>query len=270
MSLRDVEIPFVIFEDEKYPFVPGNGRSGDALGDGIGSDEVFGGDGAPRGGGVQSSVAATEEEEEWHGLYMYVLSVLLLGVGGRETEYTRDNGRPWEAKLRRSDRHFFKRMRMTPGSFDSLLSRMLPYLRVSGDGVVGRPPSIAPRIRLMVVIFWLGHGGSQFIACEAANMAESYFCPILREMICANLRARPPPRFPVPEAEQAAVAKGFVVRLGCRIQNVAGALDGCLVRISNPLAKYKAALNTRKCLYSMNFLAIVDSEKRFIWTREGL
>lgn len=143
-------------------------------------------------------------------------------------------------------------------------------MRVAGDGIVGRPPQIEPHIQLLVVLFWLGHGGSQYTACEVADIAESTFYPILRETVDALLRALPSPAFPETEAGQAAVAQGFVRNLECRIQRVAGVIDGCLIPISTPPAKYKAAFNTRKCFYGVNLLAIVDSKKRCLWNRGGL
>lgn len=76
----------------------------------------------------------------------------------------RDNGRIWEAQLRRDDASSYKRVRMTQSSLDALLSQVLLFLRTAGDGVVGRPPTIDPHIRLQVVLSWLGQRGSHFTA----------------------------------------------------------------------------------------------------------
>lgn len=78
-------------------------------------------------------------------------------------------------------------------------------------------------------------------------MAEATITPIMREVVHGTLAALPGPRFTSSDARKAAVARGFTGRLGCRISGVAGAIDGCLIPISTPPAKYKAAFNTRKC-----------------------
>lgn len=119
---------------------------------------------------------------------------------------------------------------MIPMPFETLLSRVLPYLRTSGDGSVGRPSTIEPRIRLLVVPFWLGHGGSQFNTCEVPDMAESKFSPVLREVLRAILSALPPHLLPDSLSEQASVAEGLITRVGCRIRHVLGAINGCFHR----------------------------------------
>lgn len=95
-------------------------------------------------------------------------------------------------------------------------------------------------------------------------MAQSTFSPILREVIHATLSGLPCPRCPSSEAGHAAVARGFMDRLGCRIRRVAGAIDGCLIPISTPPAIYKADFNIRNCFYGINLSAIVDANKRFL------
>lgn len=262
-----------IFDEEHHIFFSGMGVSGDVLPDredGLGG--VFGGEGGSSVGGVADGMAGwqgDDDDDDEMDLPMHLLAILLSGEK-KATEWVRDNGRAWEAKLYRSDAYYHKRMRMSPASFEELFKRVLPFLRVAGDGIVGRPPQIEPHIRLLVVLFWLGHGGSQFTTCEVADIAESTFSPILRETVDALLRALPSSAFPETEAGQAAVAQGFVRNLECRIQRVAGVIDGCLIPTSTPPAKYKAAFNTRRCFYGVNLLAIVDSKKRFLWTRGGL
>lgn len=100
-----------------------------------------------------------------------------------------------------------------------------------------------------------------------SDIAQSTLSPILREVVNAILDALPRPRFPTTEAGQAAVAERFESRLECRIRKVAGAVDGGLVPIRTPPAKFKAAFNTRKCFYGVILFAIVDAAKRFLMTR---
>lgn len=101
-------------------------------------------------------------------------------------------------------------------------------------------------------------------------MASSTVSPIVREVLRAIQCALPPPHFPRTEAGQAAVAERFESRLGCKIRRVAGVIDGCLIPIRTPPAKYKTAFNTRKCFYGVILIAIVDADKRFMMTRSGL
>lgn len=223
--------------------------------------------------GGQGNLAADSDDEDADMAALFAFSVALLfpgGACGARPIYLRDNGRAWVTRLGRSDIYFFKRMRMTPFSFEKLLGLVLPFLRADGDGVVGRPPTIEPRIRLLVVVFWLGQGGSQFTSCEVADMAAATFSPILLEVVGAILSALPRPHFPKTLDGQAAVARRFETRLDCRIRKVAGVIDGCLIPIRTPPAKFKAAFNTRKCFHGVILLAIVDADKRIMMTRSGL
>lgn len=237
----------------------GGGGMGAVGEDCVGVDGALGDDGS-------------DEDESNAFLYAFALTVLFRwGDGESRAVWNRDNGQTWLSRLtERGDQYFYKRMRMTPASFEFLLSRAQPFLHCDGDGVVGLVPSIEPRIRLLVVLFWLGQGGSQFEACEVADMANSTFSPIVREVLRAIQCALPPPHFPRTEAGQAAVAARFESRLNCKIRRVAGVIDGCLILIRTPPARYKTAFNTRKCFYGVILLAIVDADKRFIMTRSGV
>lgn len=196
---------------------------------GYGEDDVsafFGGDvGSAPGDDAAGLAGDCADDEDQLELPMYVLALLLSGVE-KNFEWARDNGRVWEGKLRRSDAYFYKRMRMSPASLHEVLKRVLPFLRAVRDGMVARPPSIEPRIRLLVVVFWRGQGGSQFTCCEVADIAESTLSPILRETVRALLCALPPPAFRETEVGQAAVAQRFVDNLDCRIEKVACSFIG--------------------------------------------
>jgi len=101
------------------------------------------------------------------------------GGGASRPNYGRDNGQAWVARLLRSEKTFKKRFRMSVASFEHLYGRVRPFVRRAGDDKVGRPQTIPPRVRLLVVLFWLAHGGSQFVACEIAYLADSTLCAIL-------------------------------------------------------------------------------------------
>jgi len=188
------------------------------------------------------------------------------GGGASRPNYGRDNGQAWVERLLRSEETVKKRIRMSVASFEHLYGRVRPFLRRAGDGKVGRPPTIPPRVRLLVVLFWLAHGGSQFVACEVADLAESIFCAILREVLAAIIKGLPSICFPMLLASQRQSAADFVSRLECRIAGVVGVIDGTLIRVQTPPAAY----NTRKCFYVVLLLGIVDARKRFIWVRSGL
>lgn len=185
--------------------------------------------------------------------------------GGDTTEpYGRENGMSWDSRARRLESYFYQRLRMSAGAFATLFEKVLPLFSNPGDGMVGRPPTIEPHIKMLVVIFWLGQGGSQLLCGEAADVADSTFSPIQFEKAQALLRALPEPSFSGAQAGQAAVAQRLFEDLDCLIQKVAGAFIGCLIQISNPLAKFKAAFDTRKCFYGVKKIATVFSTKRLL------
>jgi len=185
--------------------------------------------------------------------------------GADRPDLRRDNGQAWATRLVRTEECFKKPIRMSIASFERLYDRVRPCLRRAGDGLVGRPPTVPPRTRLLVVLFWLAHGGPQFITCEVADMAESTFSSILREVLAALIRGLPPLRFPTSLSAQQTNAADFVSRLGCCLAGVVGVIDGSLIRIRTPPAVWRVAYNTRKCFYGVLLLAVVDSHKRFLW-----
>lgn len=121
------------------------------------------------GGEVGSALGAADgphdifsDDEDAPSFHTLIIALIFSGRS-RDAAYMRDYWRAWKAQLRRSDCFFYKRVRMTQRSFDVLLSRMLPFLRSDGDGVVGRPPTMEPHIRLLVVLYWRGHGGASVV-----------------------------------------------------------------------------------------------------------
>jgi len=187
------------------------------------------------------------------------------GGGASRPNYGRDKGQAWVERLLRSEKTFKKRIRMSVASIEHLSGRVRPFLRRAGAGKVGRPPTIPPRVRLPVVLFWLAHGGSQFVACEVADLADSTFCAILREVLAAIIKGLPPIFFPISLASQRESAADFVSRLECRIAGVVGVIYGTLIRVQTPPAAWKAAYNTRKCFYGVLLLGIFDARKRFFF-----
>jgi len=184
--------------------------------------------------------------------------------------YTRDNGLSWAERLVRTEEGFKRRIRMSLATFEHLYGHVRPYLRRPGDGRVGRPPTVAPRVRLLLTLFWLAHGGSQFVACDVADVAKSTFSAILCEVLSAIAKGLPPVCFPMSCSEQESNAADFVEQLGSRIAGVVAVLDGTLIPIRTPPAAWRLAFNTRKCFYGVLLLGMVDTRKRFLWVRTGL
>ena len=106
---------------------------------------------------------------------MLAVSAQLLpsSYGCAERPYLRlDNGQAWATRVVRKENCFEKRIRMSIASPERLNDRVRPCHCRTGDGLVGRPQTVPPRTRLLVVLFWLAHGGPQFITCEVSDMAE--------------------------------------------------------------------------------------------------
>jgi len=55
--------------------------------------------------------------------------------------------------------------------------------------VGGAPRTVPARVRLMLVLYWLAHGGSQFSCRDGADVASSTFSGILRDVVDALLDA---------------------------------------------------------------------------------
>jgi len=128
---------------------------------------------------------------------------------------------------------------------------------------------VAPRVRLLLTLFWLAHGSSQFAACDVAYVAESTFSAILREVLSAISKGLPPVRFPMFCSEQESIAADFLEQLGSRYAGVVAVLDGTLIPIRTPPAAWRLAFYTRKCFYGVLLLGMVDARKRFLWVRTG-
>jgi len=111
------------------------------------------------------------------------------GGGASRPKYGRDNGQAWVERLLRLEEIFKKRIRMSVAFFEHLYGRVRPFLRRAGDVKVGQPPTIPPHVQLLVVLFCLAHGGLQFVACEEADMAESTFSAILREVLAFIIKS---------------------------------------------------------------------------------
>ena len=86
--------------------------------------------------------------------------------------YTRDNGQSWAEYLVRTVKGSTRRIRMSLVTFEHLYGLVRPYLRRPGNGRVGRAPAVARRVRLLLTPSWLAHGGTRFVACDVAYVAE--------------------------------------------------------------------------------------------------
>jgi len=163
------------------------------------------------------------------------------GGGESRPNHGRDNGQAWVERLLRSEKTFNKRIRMSVASFEHLYGHVRPLLRRAGYGKMGRPPTIPLRVPLLVALFWLPPGGSQFVACEVADLAESTFCAILRDVLPAIIRGFPPFCFPMWLTSERESAANYVSRMECRIAGVVGVIDGTLIGVQTPPAAWKEA-----------------------------
>jgi len=103
-----------------------------------------------------------------------------------------------------------------------------------------------------------------------ADVSESTFMAILREVLSAISKGLPPVRFPLSFSPLESSAADFVEQLGSRISGLVAVLDGTLIPIRTPPAAWRLAFKTRKCFYRLLLLGIVDAQKRFLWVRTGL
>ena len=103
-----------------------------------------------------------------------------------------------------------------------------------------------------------------------ADVSESTFMAILREVLSAISKGLPPVRFPLSFSPLESSAADFVEQLGSRISGLVAVLDGTLIPIRTPPAAWRLDFKTRKCFYRLLLLGIVDAQKRFLWVRTGL
>jgi len=192
------------------------------------------------------------------------------GGGASRPNYGRNNGQTWVERQLRSEETLKQRTRMSVASFEYLYRRVHPILRGAGGGKDGRPPTIPPPVRLLLVIFGLTHGGSQFVACEVADLAEPAFCAFLREVLADIIKGLPPVCFPMWLASERESAANLVSQQACRISRVFGVIYVTLIRVQTPPAARKASYSTRKSFQDVLLTGIIDSRKRFIWIRSGL
>lgn len=93
----------------------------------------------------------------------------------------------------------------------------------NGGGVRGRRPStVKPRVRLLLTLFWLAHGDSQFSFSDGADVPASSFSSILRKAIQGILSAVPSPSFSTSIEQQTKMAAEFASIHGCPTRGVAG------------------------------------------------
>jgi len=203
--------------------------------------------------------------------FLFSAAVTLFSLPNGEGEcanFERNNGVEWYRRMRRPG-VFFKRVRMTESSFEVFYNRVKPFMRYPGDGRVGYPPEIHPRIRLLLVLYWLAQGGSLLLTCDTADVSESKFNLVPREVLSAIECALPTPTFPSSVDGQSRAAVKFANLIGCLFRKDTGVTDGTLIPIRTPPARMKMTYNCRKCFYALSLLAITDSRKRFLWTRSG-
>jgi len=136
------------------------------------------------------------------------------GSDGQRADCERNNGAEWYRRLCRPG-FFLRRVRMSEDSCESLYSLVKPFMRYRGDGRVGHPLNILARIRLLLVLYWLAQGGSLLLMCDTADVSESTFNRMLREVLFANESALPRPCFPATFEEQSEVATEFASLLAC-------------------------------------------------------
>jgi len=189
---------------------------------------------------------------------------------GQRPAYYRDKGHLWARRMWRSHRYFKRRLRMSRSSFNHLFALVGPHLAPDRRRSGGAARTVPARVRLMLVLYWLAHGGSQISISDGADVPSSTFSDTLREVVDALLSSLPPPEFPSMAEEQQTLADEWLELHSCPIVGVVGALDGTLIRILTPPRAVKTAFNTRKCFYGVSLMAICDAKKRFLWCRSGV
>jgi len=85
------------------------------------------------------------------------------GGGVGRPSYGCDDGKAWVERVLLSEATFKKRIGMSVASFERFYEHVRPLLRRAGDGMIGRPPTVVPRVRISVVNVLAGT--RRFTAC---------------------------------------------------------------------------------------------------------
>lgn len=103
-------------------------------------------------------------------------AILFSGCSKKRVLEQRDNGRLWARRLeRRGSKYFNRRVRIIPNSFAVLYARASPFFRASPSFPGHRGCTVKPRVKLLLTLYWLAHGTSQFTASDGADVPASFF-----------------------------------------------------------------------------------------------
>lgn len=134
----------------------------------------------------------------------------------------------------RGSKGFERRVRMTPNSLAELYTRVSPFLRASPSITGHRGCNVEPRVQLLLTLYWLAHGTSQFAASDGADVAASSCSGILREVVRGIPLGLESPSFPTSLDRQQSMTDKFSTVHGCAVRGVVGVIDGTLIRVITP------------------------------------
>uniref|UniRef100_A0A8C2JXU0 DDE Tnp4 domain-containing protein n=1 Tax=Cyprinus carpio TaxID=7962 RepID=A0A8C2JXU0_CYPCA len=120
-------------------------------------------------------------------------------------------------------------------------------------------------IEVLVLLYWLACGASYRVTADAFAMPTSTVCRVVHNVIENMLKVlHRIIHFPGPQ-EMEEVGEGFACLAGHNsFKKVAGAIDGCHIRIRPPAGQQKQCYINRKLFPSIILQAITDSTGKFL------
>ena len=154
---------------------------------------------------------------------------------------------------------------MTPGNFAYILQKIKPLIQKE-DTVMRK--SIEPELRLAITIHHLAEGASYGSIAVHYSLGKSTISGIITEVCSAIWTVLQPIYMPVPRSHDAwkVLSDGFMEKWN--FPNCCGAVDGKHIIVFSPPGTHTEYFNYKK-FYSLNLMAIADSQYRFIFIDIG-
>ncbi len=123
-----------------------------------------------------------------------------------------------------------------------------------------------PTLETLVFLFWLATGAAYRVVCRAFGMPLPTVHRVVHRVTCEMLLILPRIiHLPQREVDVQSVGNGFAHLAGHRaFQKVAGAMDGCHIRIKCPTSPDGQSYRNRKLFPSVVLQAVCDHQGHFI------
>ena len=170
----------------------------------------------------------------------------------------------------RGRKAFKQHLRMTPESFNKLLTYVKADLECNNRMAALRGGAILPEIRLYCTIRWLAGGSYSDIALFCGISKASFYRVVWQTIKAIRNCKELQMKFPQTREECQAAANGFRSRSrGDAITNCVGVIDGFLVKIDTPpksvVGNVRSYFSGHYQCNGMNIQAVSDHHSRFIY-----